>query len=145
MAKAQLRIGATGEYTWPDTLDIMGWSIDPTGFGVMLSRSLPQFVEQKFAAPARRFVKAAKLGKPRYICHPGGAKVLDAVEGALGLDEGDCARRAARCCATTATCRRRRVLFVLERAMKRACANAVLAALGPGFTASFLALSTSHA
>ena len=43
------------------TLDIMGWSIDPVGFGVVLSRSLPRFVEQRLAAPVRRFIKSAGL------------------------------------------------------------------------------------
>ncbi|MBV9557308.1 MAG: type III polyketide synthase [Pseudolabrys sp.] len=142
--KDVLQVGATGEYTWPGTLDIMGWSIDPTGFGVILSRSLPKFVEQKFAAPARRFVKEAKLGTPHYICHPGGAKVLDAVEGALGLDEGDCADER-RVLHDFGNMSAPTVLFVLERAMKRRLPNAVLAALGPGFTASFLALGAAHA
>ncbi len=61
----ELSIGAAAEHTWPRTLDIMGWMIDPVGFRVMLSRSLPRFVEQKLAAPVRRFVKAAQLQAPR--------------------------------------------------------------------------------
>jgi alkylresorcinol/alkylpyrone synthase len=28
-------IEAAGEHTWPDTLDIMGWNVDPLGFGDM--------------------------------------------------------------------------------------------------------------
>jgi alkylresorcinol/alkylpyrone synthase len=146
--EAALQIGAAGEFTWPDTLDIMGWAIDPTGFGVVLSRSLPKFVEQRLAAPARRFVKEARLNEPRFICHPGGAKVLDAVESALGLKEGACAderhvlRQFGNMSAPS-------VLFVLERALKgsskrRAFGTAVMAALGPGFTASFLALGTAQ-
>ncbi|MGI8525454.1 MAG: type III polyketide synthase [Pseudolabrys sp.] len=137
-----LQIGASGEYTWPDTLDIMGWSIDPTGFGVVLSRSLPRFVEQRLAAPARRFAKSAKLGSPRYICHPGGAKVLDAVESALDLPEGACAdeRRVLRDYGNMSA---PSVLFVLERAMRRGLKKpAVMAALGPGFTASFVAVNS---
>lgn len=59
-----LRVGACAEHTWPGTLDIMGWTVDPAGFGVVLSRSLPRFVEQRLAAPARRFVKAARLEAP---------------------------------------------------------------------------------
>ena len=142
-AQAPLRIGATAEHTWPGTLDIMGWSIDPTGFGVVLSRSLPKFVEQRLAAPARRFVKAAKLVAPQFICHPGGAKVLDAIEGALELqkgtlrDEREVLRGHGNMSAPS-------VLFVLERALKRGLrGSAVLSALGPGFTASFLALDAA--
>lgn len=139
-----LRLGAAAEHTWPRTLDIMGWTVDPAGFGVVLKRSLPRFVEQRFAAPARRFVKAAKLMAPRIICHPGGAKVLDAIEGALALqkgtlrDEREVLRGHGNMSAPS-------VLFVLDRALKRGFRGpAVLAALGPGFTASFLALEASN-
>ncbi|MDB5578175.1 MAG: chalcone synthase [Bradyrhizobium sp.] len=141
---AALRIGAAAEHTWPNTLDIMGWTVDPVGFGVVLSRSLPRFVEQRLAAPARRFVDAAKLIVPQFICHPGGAKVLDALEAALELqkgtlrDERDVLRGHGNMSAPS-------VLFVLERALKRGLrGSAVLAALGPGFTASFLALEAAN-
>ncbi|HEY1310700.1 MAG TPA: type III polyketide synthase [Pseudolabrys sp.] len=140
---APLQIGAAAEHTWPSTLDIMGWSIDPIGFGVVLSRSLPRFVKQRLAAPARRFVKAARIEAPQFICHPGGAKVLDAIETALDLqkgtlrDEREVLRGHGNMSAPS-------VLFVLERALKRGLrGTAVLSALGPGFTASFLALEAS--
>jgi alkylresorcinol/alkylpyrone synthase len=139
-----LRIGATAEHTWPRTLDIMGWVIDPVGFRVMLSRSLPRFVEQRMAAPVRRFIKAAALEAPRIICHPGGAKVLDAIEIALEMqkgtlrDEREVLRGYGNMSAPT-------VLFVLERALRRGLRGpAILSALGPGFTASFLSLEVAH-
>src|SRR3977135_2355108 len=34
----------TGEHLWPDTLGIMGWSVDPEGFGVIFRRTIPDFV-----------------------------------------------------------------------------------------------------
>lgn len=139
-----VRIGAAAEHTWPATLDIMGWSVDPIGFGVVLSRSLPKFVEKRLAAPARKFIKAAKLDAPRLICHPGGAKVLEAVETALALqkgtlrDEREVLRNYGNMSAPT-------VLFVLDRVLKRGLrGSAMMSALGPGFTASFLALEGAH-
>jgi alkylresorcinol/alkylpyrone synthase len=141
---APLQFGASAEHTWPKTLDIMGWSIDPVGFGVVLSRSLPRFVRERLAAPARRFVKSAQIEAPQFICHPGGAKVLEAIETALELqsgtlrDEREVLRGHGNMSAPS-------VLFVLERALKRGLrGTAVLSALGPGFTASFLALEASH-
>jgi alkylresorcinol/alkylpyrone synthase len=141
---APLQIGVAAEHTWPNTLDIMGWSIDPIGFGVVLSRSLPRFVKQRLAAPARRFVKAARIEAPQFVCHPGGAKVLDAIETALDLqkgtlrDEREVLRGHGNMSAPS-------VLFVLERALKRGLrGTAVLSALGPGFTVSFLALEASR-
>ncbi|MEA2976989.1 MAG: alkylresorcinol/alkylpyrone synthase [Alphaproteobacteria bacterium] len=138
---SRLRIGATREHMWPGTLDVMGWSVDPIGFGVVLSRSLPRFVEERLAAPARRFVKEAGLnGATRFICHPGGTKVLAAVEAALELDPGtlDDEREVLRDFGNMSA---PTVLFVLERALTRGLSGpAVLSALGPGFTASFLAI-----
>jgi alkylresorcinol/alkylpyrone synthase len=96
------------------------------------------------AAPTRRFVKEARLQAPRFICHPGGAKVLDAVEAALELqtgtlrDEREVLRGHGNMSAPS-------VLFVLDRALKRGLrGSAVLTALGPGFTASFLALEATQ-
>lgn len=139
-----LRVGAATEHTWPHTLDIMGWAIDPIGFRVMLSRSLPRFVEERMAAPVRRFIKAARLEAPKLICHPGGAKVLDAIEVALELqkgtlrDERDILRRHGNMSAPT-------VLFVLERVLQRGLrGSAMLSALGPGFTTNFLAVEAAH-
>ena len=40
------RIEAAGEKLWPDTLDIMGWSVDPEGFGVIFQRTIPDFVRE---------------------------------------------------------------------------------------------------
>jgi alkylresorcinol/alkylpyrone synthase len=141
--QAPLSIGAAAEHTWPGTLDIMGWSVDPVGFGVVLSRSLPRFIEKRLAAPVRRFIADAGLEAPRLICHPGGAKVLDAVETALELqkgtlrDEREVLRGHGNMSAPS-------VLFVLEHALKRGLpGQSVLSALGPGFTASFLALESA--
>jgi alkylresorcinol/alkylpyrone synthase len=141
-AKAVVRIGAAAQHLFPDSLDVMGWTVDPLGFGVLLSRTLPRFVEERLAAPARKFVATAGFGAApvRYVCHPGGAKVLAAVEAALGLaeltlaDERAVLRHHGNMSAPT-------VLFVLAHALSRGLAGpAVLSALGPGFTASFVAI-----
>lgn len=139
---AGMHIGAGFEHLWPETLDIMGWSVDPAGLGVILSPTLPDFVERRLAAPARHFLAASGLESraPRFVCHPGGAKVLAAAEKAFGIaagtlqDERAVLRDFGNMSAPT-------VLFVLERALAGGLTGpAVLAALGPGFTASFLAL-----
>jgi len=137
----RLQIRGAQQHQWPGTLDVMGWSMDPTGFGVLLSRSLPRFVEERLAAPARRFLKSEGLdGGTRFICHPGGAKVTTAIETAMELqtgalrDEREVLRNYGNMSAPT-------VMFVLERALRRGFSGrAVLSALGPGFTASFLAI-----
>jgi alkylresorcinol/alkylpyrone synthase len=134
------RFGHAAEHTWPDTLDIMGWTIDPVGFGVVLSPALPRFVEQKLAAPARHFVDGMKLdAPPRLVCLLGSSKVLAGLESALSLPAGALADERA-VLREHGNMSSPSVLFVLERALSRGITGpAVLAALGPGFTASFLA------
>jgi len=134
--------GAT-EHLWPETLDVMGWSVDEVGLGVSLSRSLPSFVAARYrdvydSAVARMKLERENVG--RVVCHPGGAKVLDALETALDVPAGslDHERTVMRDFGNMSS---PTALFVLERALGAGLPPlAVFAALGPGFTASFVAL-----
>ena len=137
------RIEASGETLWPDTLDIMGWSVDPEGFGVIFQRTIPNFVREQMGPAVGEILARMALSPAdidRFICHPGGTKVIAALERALSLDQGtldherDVIADYGNMSAPT-------VLFVLERA--RACGlppRSLLTALGPGFTASCVAL-----
>jgi alkylresorcinol/alkylpyrone synthase len=137
------RIEATGEKLWPDTLDIMGWSVDPEGFGVIFQRTIPDFVREHMGAAVAEIAGRMQLSPAdidRFICHPGGAKVIAALERALTLDQGtldherDVIADYGNMSAPT-------VLFVLERARARGLPpRSFLTALGPGFTASCVAL-----
>jgi alkylresorcinol/alkylpyrone synthase len=140
---AGIRVGAVGEHTWPETLDIMGWRVDPAGLGVVLDSGLPKFVERRFAEAAESFHAGggpAPGEVTRYVCHPGGAKVLPALEMALGMNEGalDVEREVL---AEVGNMSAPTVFFVLERVLAAdPGGRLVLAALGPGFTASFVTL-----
>lgn len=134
------------QQTWPDTLDIMGWDVDAQGFGVVFDRSIPAFVTKEFAAATDGALRAANLGPEqidRYVCHPGGAKVVDAIEGALHLEQGslvaerDTLRAAGNMSAPT-------VMFVMKSVLEAETTGQMMAcALGPGFTASFLPFHVS--
>jgi alkylresorcinol/alkylpyrone synthase len=131
------------EHTWPDSLDIMGWSFGEGGLGVQLSRDVPGFVRDRLPGPAVAFLERndmtiADVG--RHICHPGGAKVLDALEELFGLAPGALVvsravmRDYGNMSAATA-------LFVLKDTLAQAPAGRLLmSAMGPGFTASFALL-----
>lgn len=136
-------VRGSAEHLWPDTLDIMGWTFDPVGFGVVLSRSVPAFVEQRFPAVAHKLLEAVGIARDdigRFVCHPGGGRVVDAVEKALALPAGalDHERAVLREYGNMSA---PTVLFALERVL-RASPKGILAlsALGPGFTASLLVL-----
>ncbi len=134
-------IGDGVEHTWPDTLNIMGWDVDPTGFGVIFDRSIPPFVEEKFAS-ATDFcltrMNVALEDIARFVCHPGGMKVVEAIESTMNLPAGslDHERTILRDYGNMSA---PTVFFVLQRFMEtRPQGQMVLAALGPGFTASMV-------
>lgn len=132
-------VEATGEHTWPDTLDIMGWDVDPQGFGVVFAQAIPPFARANIG-PAVSGILArsghAMDGVDRFVCHPGGRKVVSALESALALAPGtldherDVLRQHGNMSSPT-------VLFVLERVVKAGLPEvSVVNALGPGFTSS---------
>ena len=137
------QVAGCAETTWPDTLDIMGWSVDPEGFGVIFQRTIPDFVAEHFGPAVIEMLSRMKLSAgdiDRFICHPGGTKVIAALERALSLDQGtlDHEREVI---ADYGNMSAPTVLFVLERAIVRGLpARSLLTALGPGFTASCVAL-----
>lgn len=133
-------IGPTAEHLWPDTLQIMGWDVDPEGFGVVLAVDLPPFVAARYGEATDAFFAASGLAPGdigRVVAHPGGAKVLPALEACLGLAEGtlDLEREVL---AEYGNMSSPTVLFVLERALATgAPPPLLLTALGPGFSAQF--------
>lgn len=136
-------VEVAGQHTWPDTLDIMGWSVDPEGFGVIFDRSIPPFAEAEMGPAVDGILQRNGLTRSqvdRFICHPGGAKVVEALEHALDLGQGaldverDVLRDYGNMSAPT-------VLFVLDRIRRKGLpSRAVLAAMGPGFSVSCVSL-----
>ncbi|MFO0996767.1 MAG: 3-oxoacyl-[acyl-carrier-protein] synthase III C-terminal domain-containing protein [Alphaproteobacteria bacterium] len=135
-----------GEYTWPDSLDVMGWRVADDGFGVLFSRDIPTLVRRDLRAAADDFLARAGLtvgDLSGLICHPGGAKVLDALEEAFDLAPGSMVD-AREVLARYGNMSAATVMFVLARAMERGLdGRYLMSALGPGFTAAFLALGTA--
>jgi alkylresorcinol/alkylpyrone synthase len=138
-----MRIEAAGEKLWPATLDIMGWTVDPEGFGVVFQRTIPDFVRDHFGSAVSEILARMQLTVDdidRFLCHPGGSKVIVALERSLGLDQGalDHERDVIAACGNMSA---PTVLFVLERARAKGLSSrSLLTALGPGFTLSCVAL-----
>jgi alkylresorcinol/alkylpyrone synthase len=137
------RIEDAGEHLWPDTLGIMGWSVDPEGFGVIFRRTIPDFVAAHLNPAVVQILARMQLSMAdidRFICHPGGARVITALEAAFSLNQGtlDHERQVIADCGNMSA---PTVLFVLERARATGLpARSLLTALGPGFTASCVTL-----
>ena len=139
-------ITACGEYTWPDSLDIMGWRVLDDGFGVLFSQDIPMLVRERMREVSLGFLKRHGLGLDdidTFICHPGGAKVIDALEEAFDLGAGglgfsrDVLRRYGNMSAATA-------LFVLNEVQRAGRTGThLMSALGPGFTCGLMTLKTA--
>jgi len=136
-------IEAAGEHLWPDTLDVMGWNIDPLGFGVILRRTVPEFVTTELKPALTQILARMNLSLAdfdKFVCHPGGAKVIDAIETALSLGQGTLEHERG-VIADYGNMSAPTVLFILERARARGLPQrSLLTALGPGFTASCVSL-----
>jgi alkylresorcinol/alkylpyrone synthase len=137
-------IVAGGEYTWPDSLDVMGWDVTREGFKAIFSRDIPELVTTHLHDVAVDFLAEHSLSLPdidRFVCHPGGAKVLDALEIAFELEPGTLhtAREVLRDYGNMSAAT---VMFVLERTIGETTRwkRALVSALGPGFTAGFTLL-----
>ncbi|HWA63376.1 MAG TPA: 3-oxoacyl-[acyl-carrier-protein] synthase III C-terminal domain-containing protein [Caulobacteraceae bacterium] len=143
-AKGLRRFEGAGEHTWPDTLDIMGWNVDPQGFGVIFARSIPPFAEANLRPAVDGILARMGLAVDqvdRFVCHPGGAKVIDALESALGVGQGALDRER-EVLADHGNMSAPTAIFVLERVLADPPKpRLVLSALGPGFTATCLSLA----
>jgi alkylresorcinol/alkylpyrone synthase len=132
-----------GEHLWPDTLDVMGWSVDPQGFGVILRRTIPEFVTAQLKPVLTQILARMQLSLAdidQFICHPGGARVINAIETALALDQGTLEHER-QVIAEYGNMSAPTVLFILERARAKGLpARSLLTALGPGFSASCVSL-----
>jgi alkylresorcinol/alkylpyrone synthase len=132
-----------GEHTWPDTLDIMGWRMDPLGFGAIFSQRIPELVTNDLRPAADAFLARHSLDIDdidEFVFHPGGAKVVVALEQAFHLEQG-LLQKERHVLANYGNMSAPTVLFVLNEAIKRPfTGRRFLSALGPGFTATFLTM-----
>lgn len=84
-------IVATRSIFYPDSEDVMGWSISESGFGIILSADVPQVVRDYLKRDVDAFLADHGLTRAdiaSWVCHPGGPKVLEAMQEALELPEG---------------------------------------------------------
>ncbi|QTD55628.1 type III polyketide synthase [Parasphingorhabdus cellanae] len=128
---------AFDQKTWPDTRDMMGWTIGETGFDLVLARDIPTFVTKDFtpfcdAFLAEQGLEKSDLGEP--ACHPGGGRVVEALEGYFAPELSgipatrDVLKHHGNMSSPT-------VLFVLEKLLSDNPKKPILmTALGPGFT-----------
>jgi alkylresorcinol/alkylpyrone synthase len=140
------RITGSAEKLWPGTERIMGWDVEDPGLAVVFDRAIPPFIEAELAPAIDAMCSDMGVNRDeidRFCCHPGGVKVIDAIEAALDLPQGELnlerevLRDNGNMSAPT-------VLFVLERLLDRGLPQKVMmTAFGPGFTCAGLLLEAA--
>ena len=77
---------------YPDTERVMGWDIGGSGFRIVLSAGVSDVITEHLGDDVSAFLTDHDL-KTRdiatWVCHPGGPRVLEAMESALDLHEGE--------------------------------------------------------
>lgn len=137
---------ATRSSFYPGTERVMGWDIGSSGFRIVLDASVADVVGEHLADDMKTFLAAADLDISditRWVSHPGGPKVLTAVQQALALPD-DALRHAWTSLANVGNLSSASVLHVLASTLDEPAPHAgsygVLLAMGPGFCAELVLL-----
>jgi alkylresorcinol/alkylpyrone synthase len=147
LAKAgQPRVIATRSVFFPETEHIMGWEMQDTGFKVVLSSDVAGIVETGLRPAMESFLSEHGLTTSLidiWLVHPGGPKIIQAIETGLGLQVGalDMSRENL---ASVGNLSSAAVLVMLERALKGnppvPGTHSLLMAMGPAFNAELILL-----
>lgn len=140
------QIVETETYTFPRSLDAMGFELHESGFHIVLSKDVPQMIRQRIRDLVDSFLKRRDLTVEQiaaFILHPGGQKLLAYVEEQLGLCRCD-TQFSWDVLGQYGNLSSATVLFILhEWLTKRSLASGeygLAAAFGPGFSAELLLL-----
>ena len=155
-AAAAVLVGANREATgprvvdsrsvfYPDTEEVMDWDVSERGFKIVLSADVPEMVRRHLRGDVEAFLADHGLAKDDvslWISHPGGPKVLEAMQETLDLSEEDLAG-AWRTLREVGNLSSTSVLMVLEQTLASAPATGtwgLMSAMGPGFCSELVLL-----
>lgn len=143
---ARPEVVGTRAHLFPDSAHFMGWEIRETGMQLVLSAEVPGAVEVGLRAPVEAFLREHGLTLDdlgAWVCHPGGPKVIDAVEAALGLD-GEALAASRMLLRDVGNVSSVSVLVILDRLLRQAPPDpgtyGLMMAMGPGFIAEMVLL-----
>ena len=128
------------------TTHLMGFRLRNQGLQIVLDRELTRFVRREVGRAVGCFLGARGLQREdvtRWILHPGGRRIIQAMSECLGLAPGDLAPTE-KVLAEHGNMSSVTVLFVLDEILRaggvRCGERGVLGAFGPGFGAEFALL-----
>lgn len=139
------RVLATRSRVVPETVDVMGWNVGSSGFQLVMSRDVPKMADAYLRDEVDGFLADHGLSVAdiaAWVCHPGGPKVLDSIQDALGLPP-DALTHSRNSMRDNGNISSASVLDVLRRTAEEPPAEgsfAVMLAMGPGFSFELLLL-----
>jgi alkylresorcinol/alkylpyrone synthase len=140
------RVIDSASHLYPNTERAMGWDIGSSGLKIVLGAEVPDLVVQYLADDVEQLLSAHGLRIPdiaRWICHPGGPKVIEAIQSVLDLTPDDLAMTW-KSLQTVGNLSSASVLHVLRDTLAQRPADpgdwGVLMAMGPGFCAELVLL-----
>jgi predicted naringenin-chalcone synthase len=134
-------VQAQGSFLVPESGDAMSWRIGDHGFRMTLSAEVPEMIRTHLGGWLGGWLHTQGLGVGdvgSWAVHPGGPRILEAVEDAIALENGalDVSRDVLRGHGNMSS---PTVLFVLERLRKaEAALPCVALAFGPGLVVEAL-------
>jgi len=131
-----------------DSLDVMGWEFQDTGFKVLFSKDIPTFINEHVLEDITEFLTKRNLTLAdikNFIFHPGGKKVLDAYKDALPI-EGDFLQKTREVMNDNGNMSSVTVLYVLEKFLTEGYEDGLglMMAMGPGFSSEMVLLQMSN-
>lgn len=137
---------ASSSKLYYDSLEVMGWDFQDSGFKVLFSKDIPTFINEHIKDDIDQFLTKhnLQLGDIKnFIFHPGGKKVLDAYAVALAV-EGDFMKNTREVMNNYGNMSSATVLYVLEKFMREGFEDGygLMLAMGPGFSSEMVLLKT---
>jgi len=140
------RILRTESIFFPGTTHLMGFHLGNQGLQIVLDRGLAPFVRREVAGAVSSFLAASGLSRAdvtRFVLHPGGKRIIEAMAERLGLCSADMAFTE-RVLAEHGNMSSATVIFVLDEIIRsgevRCGEKGLLGAFGPGFGAELALL-----
>lgn len=144
-----VRVLDSRSHLYPDSERTMGWDVTSTGLRIVLDAQVPDLVRAYLGADVDGLLEDHGLTRDDvgwWVCHPGGPKVLEAIEDALGLPR-EAVSLTWDSLARIGNLSSASVLHVLEDTLRdrapAAGSYGMLMAMGPGFCAELVLLQAA--
>jgi alkylresorcinol/alkylpyrone synthase len=136
-------IFATQSTLLRDSLDVMGWEVKNNGLYVVFSKDIPTLVKNWLRPNVEGFINDNDIRLEdikHFVAHPGGRKVIEAYQEALGMDES-MTSESMKVLKEYGNMSSVTILYVMKEFMNKRCERGDIGlgtALGPGFSSELL-------